>query len=479
MPYASIRQALPVVAPFMVLLAVLTWYVRDNGFFWDSILLASKYGQWYYQTRFSTLFVPEALAGYPPLFGMYLAAGWLLLGKTVPVSHFLMLPFLVGIVWQVYLLAKRYLPSNWVVLGMLLVFLDPTLLAQSAQVAPDLVLLFLYLLCLNALLQQRPVLLSVALVFMALHTPRSQILLVAVFCTQALLVWRSPHRFSWPQIGKMVGPYLPAGLVLLGWLLLHYQHFGWVGYSRSSDWGAYAGLVSPTGFLRNLGLIAWRLLDYGRVALWLTAGWLVWQGRRGLSPATRELLLLLLVPLLTLGAVLVWFANPIGHRYWLVVYVLLGLLTAHLLLHVGSQPLRLTVYAFLLTSLVSGHFWLYPQKVAKGWDATLAHLPYFSLRHQMMDYLDHRQIPWQQVGSDFPNLAAPADTDLTQDRRQFAPKDLAAQSYIFYSNVFNGFTDQELEALEKDWVVLHELKQGQVVIRLYQKKLQPPLQEKR
>ncbi|WP_460893716.1 hypothetical protein [Rufibacter soli] len=469
---SSLRTALPVVAPFMLLLLGLTWYVQHNGFFWDSILLASKYGQWYYQTRFSTLFVPQEIAGYPPLFGMYLAAGWHLFGKTVPVSHFLMLPFLLGIVWQVYLLAKRYLAGSWVFLGMLLVFLDPTLLAQSAQVAPDLLLLFLYLTCLNAVLHHRPWLLAVALVFMAVHTPRSQILMVAVFLTHLFWHVQTYRQFSIPTLGKVVLPYLPAGLLLLGWLWLHYRHFGWIGFSRSSDWGAYSTFVTTPEFLRNLGLIAWRLLDFGRVALWLSCGALLVLSARNLTKATKELLLLLAVPLVTLSAVLVWFTNPIGHRYWLVEFVLLGLLTAHLLqVTVKRKDIRAGIYALLVASLVSGHFWLYPQRVAKGWDATLAHLPYFELRQQMLTYLDQHKIPWQEVGSDFPNLAAPADTDLNQDHRTFPAKNLTTQSYILYSNVFNGFTDDELEDLQERWVVVKEVRDGQVYMRLYQKKV--------
>ncbi|GGK89349.1 hypothetical protein ACD591_18455 [Rufibacter glacialis] len=466
---ASVRQALPVVLPFMALLVGLTWYVQGNGFFWDSILLASKYGQWYYHTRFSTLFVPADLAGYPPLFGMYLAAGWHLFGKTLPVSHFLMLPFLLGLVWQVYLLARHFLPPSGVWVGLLLVFLDPTVLAQAAQVAPDIVLLFLYLLCLNALLQHRPFLSSIGLVLMAVHTPRSQLLLGAVFLTYLLLSWLEEGSLTFSKIRRKLLPFLPAALVLLAWLGLHYQHFGWVGFSRSSAWGSYAAWASPVEILRNLVLICWRLLDFGRVSLWLTAGVLLWTSRKNLTLSTRQLLILLLVPLAVLSLVLVWFTNPIGHRYWLVVYVALGLLVAHLVQQI-SRPRRLLVVLVLVGSLASGHFWVYPEKIAKGWDASLAHLPYFKLRHQMLSYLDQQKIPWQEVGSDFPNLASPAETDLTADHRRFPAKDLKTQRYIFYSNVFNGFTDQELTALQQEWVVVQELKEGLVYVRLYGKK---------
>ncbi len=456
--------------PFMLGLLLLTWYVRHNGFFWDSILLASKYGQWYYQTNFSTLFVPQEMAGYPPLFGLYLAAGWHMFGKTVPVSHFLMLPFLLGIVWQVYLLSRRYLPLGWVWLGLLLALLDPTWLAQSTLVAPDILLLFLYLLAVNSFLQEKRGLQVLALLFMAVLSPRSQLLIPAVFLTEVLFWWLHSKQFRGLEVCKIMLPYVPAGLLLLGWLWLHYRHFGWIGYNRSSDWGAYSHFISGKEFLRNLGLMAWRLLDFGRVGLWLLVAVLLWQSRQFLSTKTKELLVLMLVPLVTLSLVLVWFTNPIGHRYYLVVYVFLGILSASLLAYHTRAFARKAAIAVAVLSLLSGHFWQYPATVAKGWDASLAYLPYFSIRKQMMTYLDQEQIAWQEVGSDFPNLAAPAFTDLSHDQRAFAPKDFASQRYMLHSNVFNGFTDQELLALENHWRLVKEVKQGQVFFRLYTKK---------
>jgi hypothetical protein len=224
------------------------------------------------------------------------------------------------------------------------------------------------------------------------------------------------------------------------------------------------------GFFRNLGLISWRLLDFGRVALWGTAAVLLWQSRKNLTAPSKELLILLLVPLGTLALVLVWFTNPIAHRYWLVVYVVLGLLTTQLLYQQLAPRGRMGIVLVLVVSLVSGHFWVYPDTVAKGWDASLAHLPYYRLRTQMLTYLDQQQIPWEQVGSDFPNLASPAYTDLTQNHRHFLAKNLTTQLYILQSNVFNGFSDQELHALRHDWILVHELAQGQVYLRLYQRK---------
>ncbi|NLX71778.1 MAG: hypothetical protein GXY94_00535 [Bacteroidales bacterium] len=42
---------------------------------------------------------------------------------------------------------------------------------------------------------------------------------------------------------------------------------------------------------------------------------------------------------------------------------------------------KLKLYALLLLLMFAGaHFWIYPDRIAKAWDATLAHQPYYALR---------------------------------------------------------------------------------------------------
>jgi hypothetical protein len=47
----------------------------------------------------------------------------------------------------------------------------------------------------------------------------------------------------------------------------------------------------------------------------------------------------------------------------------------------------------MLAGLLSGNFWVYPDTMAKGWDATLAHLPYHHLRQKMRQYINRNHIP--------------------------------------------------------------------------------------
>ncbi|HSI90540.1 MAG TPA: hypothetical protein VK927_05450 [Adhaeribacter sp.] len=454
-------------------MALLVLLSLKNSFFWDSILLGSRYGQWYYDTDFQTAFVPENMAGYPPLFGMLVALAWKIFGRSLEASHLLILPFALGIVAQVLSLSRKFLPPAAVFWSALLILLDPTLLAQCTQVAPDVLLVFLFLFCLNKIIEKKPLQLAVALVFLGMLSPRGTIAAALVFASHLwLYFFQNGRTFSLKTALNVLWPYVPAGLAVLTWQFLHYRHFGWAGYNPNENYAEYTKFSGFSGMLRNTALIIWRTLDFGRLLVWLGLAltlWAYFSRRLSLPPATLRLFGLFLIPFLGFSAVFLPFTNPIGHRYYLVPFLLLALLGCYLLMHLPDRTFRRSVYALMLLGLLSGHFWLYPDTVAKGWDATLAHTPYFSLRQKAIGFLDKTGIPVAQTGSDFPNLAPIGISDLSNDSRQFKPKDLATDRYILWSNVFNNFSDEELHELKTRWQVRQMWQKGQVRMVLYER----------
>ncbi|GAB3201304.1 hypothetical protein ABID22_003804 [Pontibacter aydingkolensis] len=459
--------------PFILFFIVLTFLVRNNGFFWDSIVLGSGYANWYYTTDFKHLFVPDELAGYPPLFGMYLALGWKLFGKTLLVSHVLILPFLIGIVLQAYILVSRFVKPRYTFWVLLLVLLEPTLLAQATQVAPDVILVFLYLLCLNSILGGKRAVLALALIFIAMISPRGTILVIALYTSDVLagLIGKK-ERFTFKLLLSRIPAYIPSFIVTCIWLLLHYQHFGWIFYNKDSDWGQGSQLVSLGGFIKNLVVIGWRFADFGKAVMLILLAILliVAYKYKKVQRDTVLLLALIFTPLVILSGVVVFYQNPIAHRYYIVVFMLMLLLLGHLLQFISSVK-RLVAYSLTVISLLAGHYIvaLYPDWLSKGWDGTLAHLPYFHLRDKMISYIKENDIAVSEVGSAYPNLRTFELTDLSNSSEKFEPKDLSTQDYIFYSNIFNDFTDEELEELNSNWVVIKEFKDEAVFIRLYKR----------
>ncbi|RTQ44983.1 hypothetical protein EJV47_26815 [Hymenobacter gummosus] len=467
---------------------LLTALARHHGFFWDAVLQASRYAQWYYQHGLQRPVLPaEFDAGHPPLFGLALAGVWRLFGPSVAVSHWAMLPLVLGTLWQLYRLVRRFLPAAWVLPGLLLVWLDATWLAQSTLVSPDVAVTFCYLLALNGLLARRPGQTAAGTAPLVLLSTRGLLLWAALGLTALLLRWpewwprraaEGKRRFDLTvrTLLALIWPLLPALLLAAGWLGLHYCLTGWVGYNPDSPWAGNYQRLGPAGVLRNVVIIGWRLVDNGRLTLWLVgavAAGLLWRGGWRPGPRTGQLLALWLPPVLIMSGLMVWYANPIGHRYYLPALLLLALLVAHLLAELAALPrpsargLPRILAALALLGLLSGHCWVYPDRIANGWDASLAHWPYFRLRQQSIAWLDAQGIPLGTVGSSFPNAYPLHDVDLTGDARRFAPVDLRRNRYVLQSNVMN-FGDAALDSLQQYWHLRHEERAGQVYFRLYE-----------
>ena len=128
------------------------------------------------------------------------------------------------------------------------------------------------------------------------------------------------------------------------------------------------------------------------------------------------------------------------------------------------------VFCFCFVSLLSGHFWIYPEPIAKGWDATLAHLPYFQLKQQALDLLG--DVKPNSIGSDFPNLRPPSEEYLEGPSHSiFKQKSLGTDTKVLYSNVFNGFSELDMDTLNRDFTVAKQWKSGQVNMILYDRKI--------
>jgi hypothetical protein len=458
--------------------------VSQNAFFWDTLQLASRHAHWFYDNDFRSLMLPAELdSGHPPTFGLGLALLWKLFGRSLVVSHFAMLPFLIGIVLQAYQLVSRFVPRAMAPWGTLFVLAQPTLLAQSVLVSPDIVLVFLYLLALNALLGGRRRLLAAALAGLGLVSMRGMMSVAAIFLCDVVLAAFDRRRDIGvlpPVIARAVPAYVPAALLAGGWLAWHYAETGWIGYHPGSPWAPAFETVTLAGIIKNLAFLGWRVVDFGCVFLWITAAALLLaqaRTRTTASPASPAgsrarmltLLLLFAAPLLVYAPSLLLHAHLTAHRYLLAPLVLFNVFVFALVAQIASAPRRRALYAALLAALLTGHLWRYPESVSTGWDSTLAHLPYYGLRKSMLAYVRENDIAFERVGSAFPLLDSPRITDLADDTSRFHPMDLARDEYVLYASVINQVSDAELAALARDWTIAKEYRSGGLRVTLYRR----------
>jgi hypothetical protein len=265
--------------------------------------------------------------------------------------------------------------------------------------------------------------------------------------------------------------YLPAIILSGAFLAWHYYKTGWIGYHKDMPWYTLFQPVGIKGAIWNVFILGWRLIDFGRIFIWLTATFCLWHfyKYRPAVPGKLKILLIFLISLfISLSHAAILHKNLSAHRYFLPVYLLFSLLVTYYLFEViNSKLTRKVIFYLMFIGLLSGNFWIYPDNISKGWDSSLAYLPYLPLRERMMNYMEKEGIPIAATGTLFPNLSLLKYIDLSERDEAFADLDMTTNRFIFYSNVYNGFTSEQLFQLKNQWRQLKEFKFMRVKIILF------------
>ena len=476
-------------------------------FFWDTIHNAQA-ATWYWanwtsenlaiqaEASGSPAFplLPNSLdAGHPPGFNLYLAFWWWILGRSLWVSHLAVLPFILGISWQVFRLVKRFIPENFIPQALALILLEPALLAQSTMISPDLALVFFYLSGLNTWLgksgKSQVILLVLCSLGMSMVSFRGILALAPLSLTGLGISVLSAERCSFRNtlitqfrtfLPIFLKAFLPVTILVLAWWSWHYHFAGWIFSPPLETFGEHRQMAGMGGMLFNTGIFGWRLLDNGRAWLWLfalTATAVFWNKEARLKVKDFQIpLLIFALPIGFFALFFLPFTNPIGHRYLMIGFLLFALMAALLLSRVSNKKIQNLIFSSLCLGLITGHLWVYPDTIAKGWDATLAHLPYHSLRAEMIkDIQQDPELELTGICSRFPNVSGQLysnllPTDQTENYWKFKDSEaLDSCDFMVQSNIFNGFSDAELQELKTSWILKKEFHRWPVYIRLYEK----------
>ncbi len=458
-------KKIPVPLLFFYFAAMLvTWLVRDHFFFWDTIQLASRHAHHFYENGFSSLKLPDDMdSGHPPLFGFGLAFLWKMFDKNLLISHLYILLFLILLIRQAYKLGVflfGYWGGAWFCAFLLA---SPVVAGQAVLVSPDVVLCLFFIMSLRGIFENNISILSIGALGLSMTSLRGMMTLVALFA-QFLFVNRTLIKQNFKNIlflfKKFVVPFLPAAFFGVGFLIWHWTAKGWIGYFSGSSWAESFVKSKGQALLKNFFIIGWRLIDFGHFFLWLVVFHAIFKKKIDKKIFDFVSLLVFSVLFLTPSALLYVGLN--GHRYFLPIYISLILIVLSVL---KNKKVKL----LLILGLLTGNFWVYPQPIATGWDATLAHLPFYHLRKEMMNYIDKNNLDIREIGTAFPQLDFQENLLLNGDMRSFAAKDLKKNKYVFYSNIMNDFTTEELKTLKKDWKKRFILGGGQVEVILYEK----------
>lgn len=409
-------------------------------------------------------------SGHPPFFGMYLAICWQWFGQSLTVSHFAILPFTLASIFFLYRIGQFFLGDRKGIFLVILLLADPTFAAQNLLISPDACLMAFFLTGVYAVLFEKKILLAVAALGLAAISMRGMMVVVVLYVWQLLY---SERQFFWKTMWQKALPFVPSGLFALAFLSYHYHETGWIGYHEDSPWAESFQRADFSGFIHNVAVYGWRLLDFGRFSGLLLLALLLFLNKKLLlqnflaNEKLKKIALLLLASLIFLSPSLLLYKYLSAHRYFLPIYFSFHLLTIYLLFELVKEKWAKWIFVAWVTVLFSGNFWMYPKQIAQGWDANLAFLPYDGLRKEMIDYIDHEQIPLTMIGTVFPEVGARKFRELNGRAEGFKQANLATDRYIFYASVMNDFSDVELEELEREWRVRQRFERFGVEVILY------------
>lgn len=479
--FEGLKNDLLYIIPLIAVYAIIVISSLDHVYFWDNVQQTSKEAHWFYQQSFSRLWLPGFSEGQEivgtayhfPLIGMMTAALWMIFGKHLWVSHIFIGLWSLLLIYYARKLFRYYLPIQIVGLALLVLLLESTLLTQIAIASPDVILLTAMLMALCGIVGRRRGLTAIALLFLVLINGRGMLcgILVYVF---ALLHRRyvDKESFNFNILLRTALPFIPAFFIYGLYLSLYLLKNGWFLNNPDSPW--VEGWQGPQGwfaYFKNLASFCLRLLENGRFVIWLAALAFIAhaiKNKRHLLE-TKELPLLALIVMLL--ALFVYFALTtqlvIGSRYYMGITLMMGLLVfayANRLWH----KRKLKLYALLLLLMFAGgHFWIYPDRIAKAWDATLAHQPYYTLREQMLDYLNQSNIKPEKVGGG--GLFSGNHRYIDLKDRDLLISSQADKDYFIYSNLSN-LSDEFIDEFENPelWKEIKTWRKGYVFISLLQ-----------
>lgn len=476
-----LRRSAVLLLPYLLLFA----FTRSNALFYDTTQFAGEVPNWYYFNDFRYFLLPDHCdSGHPPGFGLYLALMWTMFGRTLEVSHAAMLPFLCLNVYQTVRMSILLFPGQrrnaW---GLSILLLAQTpLLAQSTLVSPDIIVYGAGIWMLNAIWKRRPVSLAFAVLLVALVSIRGMSVAVCMF----LIKWWYDHaKDGRPvlQTGlKALIPFLPGGITGLLYLAYHYIHKGWITPTPDTPWGYAFERVGGIQLLKHQAVLLWRILDIGNIlSVWVAVLLIVlYLFKRkllvvgeGQGLKLRSMLLLLLVLFICTAWPLTLYQGLLTQRYLLFFTTILITVGYCLLVRWRIRETgKLALWTAMLAMQLSGSYWIYPSTLSLSWDCTLAHLPYYDLRREFLQYMEQEGIDRSAVVTEFPMQKPGTVIDYTSDTLRYTPlneTDPEKVTLLWYSNVCNGLLKKK-DYFEANFTKLKYEKRGRVEMILYRRK---------
>ncbi len=451
---------------FSSIAVIIVLFSAGIPFFWDNVSI-SEYICFYLDDSFQTLIPPiDADFGALTLNAYYVAACCALFGKSLIVCHLAIVPFVLGILWEIKNISLKFIKPGYLPLIYLLLLFDPAFITQLLLMGYDIFLLYFVLLAIRTLLEKKYFLYSLSLLLLATISVRAMFFILSLVLIHAIILFF--HERIRPGKSEVL-VYIPCIVFLICWGVFHYEKTGWVAINP-------ANIVHSTlnGFqmgFRQFVYVLWKITDSGRIAHWLfcIVCFFAFYKKYRLVKYLKIIMLFLFIPFCVNCIIMIFLSNPIGHKYFLQTFIFLSILTVYFIQKINSKKIQILASVLILLFLFTGNFIYYPQKYGNAWETSLKILPYFSIEKNLKAYVKQQNINPEEVYTYYPITNNHKYTYLQEDfgYADADKKEMNKCPYFIVSNVYNIKNPEEIKNTTKDWLLLKHFGKGQVYMTLY------------
>lgn len=392
--------------------------------------------------------------GHFPLYSLYLAGLFRLFGFKLWLAHFSIIPFIIGLLYQLQTLCKRFLTDEQTLWVLLIVLIHPAIEAQSIYFSSEICFVFFSLWMLNTIKDDRSSRMALSASLLCLLNLRALPLVLIVF---VYFTFYKKQKSAW---------YVFAGiLVSLVWMCIHVYATGWL-FENTENIG-HRTVLGINGMLKNLFWSFIKFTDYGNIIALIFIALHYFKQKRIDEPVT-----FLLMAVASVFVFCVPLSNPVSNRYFLLIYVLSVPVFIYSISALSKQKIIATCLVFILLLMQSN--WLKkPNKYGNAWDCNLQSLAYFDVRKELDDFVKQNNINPKEIGAGFQVYfndeyylmnGSDKEYDLLSDT------EMNENQYIADSNICNNYSKQREEYLEKYYTPIKNFTKGNICIILYQRK---------
>jgi hypothetical protein len=441
----------------------------------------SKEAHWFYINGFKTLIIPDNQSEYgifstgyhPPLMGIMTALLWKIFGYNLWVSHVFIFIWALILIYNLWKLVIHFFNEKYSGLVLFILLIDVTILSQFSISSPDFIILTAFIISIRAILEKKPLMLSVGLFFLACLNIRGVIAMAAIFISHLYYEYLTAgKKVQLRKFLTVVVPYLPVIIVLTTYYFYYLSIKGWFFVDNQAYGEHYANPGSWQIILKNILVFLLRSIENGRIIIWILFFYFLFfiiKSKDILSAKIK----FILCNIILLYAIYLIFAfttkMPFSSRYFLPQFTLVTLITLlWTFKYFNSVRTRNLIITLILIFRITGHFWIYPDRIAQEWDGKLTHLPYYELRKECFMYIDENGWDYNKISGGGCFYGDRGFTELSSHGKIVNWK--FGQKYFIYSNISNN-NDVVINTLQDktNWKEVKRFEKWPVHIILYEK----------